>query len=148
MKNEKLEGIVDNILEIIPNIHKTLLTSSSGYSCNNPSSSQYKILGVLTILGDLPISEIGNKLNLSKPNMTVLIDRLIEEGMVKRIPQVDDRRIIKISITEKGKIHLKEIKKGIKEKIKNDLKFLNQKDIEVLYSSLVNINKVISKIKK
>lgn len=45
------------------------------------------------------MSEIGRKVCISKSNMTSLIDKLVEEGLVERSPYKNDRRVINISIT-------------------------------------------------
>jgi DNA-binding MarR family transcriptional regulator len=36
------------------------------------------------------------------PDITRLVDRLIKRGLVKRSPGRNDRRVVEISITEKG----------------------------------------------
>jgi MarR family transcriptional regulator, multiple antibiotic resistance protein MarR len=63
----------------------------------------FHILGVLLHSGTLSVSEIGKRLHVSKPNMTPLIERLVQEGMVIRNPEPKDRRVIKIALTKKGR---------------------------------------------
>lgn len=48
--------------------------------------NQSMVLGVLYEEESLPISEIGKKLEISKPQMTVIIDKLIKQDLVERIP--------------------------------------------------------------
>ena len=38
--------------------------------------------------------------------MTKLLNKLIEEGMIERIPGEKDRRVINIDLTEKGNTYL------------------------------------------
>ena len=53
--------------------------------------------------------------------MTKLLNKLIDEGMIERIPGEKDRRIININLTEKGSTYLKssflEIQSSLKDKI-------------------------------
>ncbi|SQC01138.1 MarR family winged helix-turn-helix transcriptional regulator [Clostridium tetanomorphum] len=65
--------------------------------------NQSMVLGVLYEEESLPISEIGKKLEISKPQMTVIIDKLIKQDLVERIPDKKDRRVININLTTKGK---------------------------------------------
>ena len=50
-----------------------------------------------------------NLLEISKPNVTPLIDKLIVLGFVQREPDQSDRRVIKISITEAGRRYTDEM---------------------------------------
>ena len=49
------------------------------------------------------LSGLGEKLFVSKSNITTLIDRMEAGGLVKRKPDENDRRIIQVIATEKGK---------------------------------------------
>ena len=62
------------------------------------------------------MTEIGEKLFISKPNVTTLIDKLIEKGLTERLSDKQDRRIIKIKVTKKGLAFVEKNKKisGIK----------------------------------
>ncbi|NJD01908.1 MAG: MarR family transcriptional regulator [Ruminiclostridium sp.] len=62
-------------------------------------------LGILLALdkyGPLPISHIGDKLCITKSNMTPLVDGMEEKGFISRKASSSDRRIINIVRTEKG----------------------------------------------
>jgi len=47
------------------------------------------------------MSEIGKHLGIPKPNVTALIDKLIDEKLSERLPDKTDRRIIKIKLRRK-----------------------------------------------
>lgn len=65
--------------------------------------SQFAVLEMLYHKGDLRISEIIEKALSSGGNMTVIIDNLVREDLVKRCSDPNDRRVNLISITEKGR---------------------------------------------
>jgi len=63
---------------------------------------QYLVLAILVENGDLyqrQISEIAYK---DRPNVTRLVNILEEKELVKRISEVQKRKVFKIQITEKG----------------------------------------------
>jgi DNA-binding MarR family transcriptional regulator len=65
--------------------------------------SQYNILRILRGEGKpLPILEIADRMVVIMPGITGLIDRLEAKGMVSRERSVEDRRIVYVTITEKG----------------------------------------------
>jgi DNA-binding MarR family transcriptional regulator len=65
-------------------------------------------LNVLMALNASPdkamaLSEIGEYLVVTRPNITGLIDGLVSDGMVKRIDHPDDRRMVLAQLTQVGR---------------------------------------------
>lgn len=71
--------------------------------------SQFAVLELLYHKGDLRISEIIDKILSTGGNMTVVIDNLVKENLVKRCVDPKDRRVNLISITEEGRNLISEI---------------------------------------
>jgi DNA-binding MarR family transcriptional regulator len=109
--------------------------------------SHYILLAVLKEKKTATMSEICNILYISKPNLTSIIDSLIERKLVKREYDKKDRRIIRIQITEKGEETMKMKKIFIKNELKSIFEKLNEKDMDNLYKSFKNIKEILSKIK-
>ena len=49
------------------------------------------------------MSEISHRLEITKPAVTNLVDRLEEKKCLKRVPHAQDRRVILLEILPKGK---------------------------------------------
>ena len=145
MQNKDYEQITENIMSLFP-LFRRLLKSSEEDKCTKIPNPQYPVLGILSVRGALPMSEIGMRLGISKPNMTVIIDYLIAEKNVKRIDDEKDRRIVMIDITEKGREALKGARELLKNELKKKLLILNEKDLVKMLSSLKNLKEVLSKI--
>ena len=71
--------------------------------------SQFAVLEVLHHKGDLRVSEIIDKVLSTGGNMTVVIDNLVKENLVKRCIDSNDKRVNLISITKEGTNLIKEI---------------------------------------
>jgi MarR family transcriptional regulator, 2-MHQ and catechol-resistance regulon repressor len=71
--------------------------------------SQFAVLEILYHKGDLRVSEIIDKILSTGGNMTVVIDNLVKENLVKRCIDPKDRRVNLISITEEGRNLISEI---------------------------------------
>jgi MarR family 2-MHQ and catechol resistance regulon transcriptional repressor len=71
--------------------------------------SQFAVLEVLYHKGDLRISEILDKILSTGGNMTVVIDNLVKENLVKRCIDSKDKRVNLISITKEGRDLISEI---------------------------------------
>lgn len=147
MRNENsLENIAQNLLATFPLIFKKILKKEESGICKNLTPSHTQIMCLLENFGSMPISEIGKKLCISPPNMTPLIDKLIEENLVERIPNSRDRRIVNISLTENGKEFLKKYKECLVNHLKLKLSDLTEEEQEELNKILSRLKEIILKI--
>lgn len=140
MEKDVTEIVVDILIDNIM-FDKLLLN----FNLELPKN-QSMVLGVLYEEKSLPISEIGKKLEISKPQMTVIIDKLIEEDLVERIPDKKDRRVINVNLTTKGKKHLHKMYLSLRDNIKLKLLSLSKEDILTLSNSLQTARSILKKM--
>jgi MarR family multiple antibiotic resistance transcriptional regulator len=145
-KNELLDGIVDNLLLFFPFFYRKLLKVAHAKTRTNPINMELRALFILNDAGQMQSSEMGRKLGISKPNVTPLVDKLISQGYVTRLPDFRDRRVVNISITDKGKRFVNNKRRLLANNIKDNLSSLKPKELEALYSSLVTFKDIISRI--
>ena len=86
------------------------------------SSSQYTVLNTLMEDDGLSLSEIGKRVSIDKPAVTGIADRMEKDGLVERRRTSQDRRVIQLFMTEKGRA-LAEKTEGIATQI--DQKLVN-----------------------
>ncbi len=146
MDEEKLNKMVDDLYLLRPLLRKKIFKHKKMLKQGHMPRSYYHVLGVLIKKGDLPMSEIGRRVHISKSNMTSLIDKLVENELVKRVPDEKDRRVINITITDKGKGLLWNWKKRSINEIKKNLSVLSDEDLEKFYESVENIKSILSKL--
>jgi DNA-binding MarR family transcriptional regulator len=140
------EKVAENLIALLPFYHKKIFWPG-GHAMTGVQAAQYRTLGVLLREGaPLSMSELGKRLYMSKPYMTVLVGQLIRDGHVQRIPDTRDRRVINITITAAGKRHLRHEASRYKENVKNILSDLDMQDLEDLCRSLEKLRNIISKI--
>ena len=72
------------------------------------SMAQLNILYTLHRSGDMPMSRLADALNVSLSNATGLVDRMEERGFIERIRVPEDRRIVRVRITDAGERVLQE----------------------------------------
>jgi DNA-binding MarR family transcriptional regulator len=77
-----------------------------------------------------PLHELSEKLQISAPTVTGIVDRLEKSGYVRRIHDISDRRVVNVDLTAKGKALAKKTKTTIKKKWEVLLAKLSQKDQE------------------
>lgn len=96
------------------------------------TASRFGVLETLYHKGDLRISEIIEKTLSTGGNMTVVIDNLQKEGLVKRYTDPADKRATLISITEKGKDLMEDVFPKHVEGLKQIFGILSQEEKQIL----------------
>jgi len=87
------------------------------------------------------MKDVADMLRIASPSATVIIDRLVLNGELVRMEDLDDRRVVRIGITEAGK---KILKTGMKDSIAGMDKLLAVLDEK----ERVTFDKLITKIIK
>jgi DNA-binding MarR family transcriptional regulator len=100
--DKEVEGIVDRINGLNRRLHKLLDQTLSEFGL---SLGDWKVLNHLQS-ADPPYRRSAGKLaaraELSSGAMTNRLDRLEEAGLVRRVPDPDDRRGVQVELTEHG----------------------------------------------
>jgi DNA-binding MarR family transcriptional regulator len=104
------------------------------------------VLGSLKRHGILSMSDIGKCLSMPKPHITVIVDKLIEEGYVERQSDPKDRRIVNILLTEKGMNDFEDIKQAISENLKSKLVVLSEEELEQLSAASLKVKEILISI--
>ncbi len=71
--------------------------------CYGVSISQSHILDTLAEEGDLAMQELAKRMLKSVSTMTRVVAKLVRRGYVKRRQDLEDRRVVHVSITPQGK---------------------------------------------
>jgi DNA-binding MarR family transcriptional regulator len=88
---------------LIGRVRVALLESSDrALSPNNVTSAQYVILSTLASGAD-SASQICRGISYDAGAMTRMIDRLEQRGLLQRVRVADDRRTVKLQLTDEGK---------------------------------------------
>jgi DNA-binding MarR family transcriptional regulator len=96
--------------------------------------------------GNPSMSALGKTLNISKTQMTTRIDELVNDGLIERVPDGNDRRVLRIVLTAEGKNLIKKSHKTVKESMNQLLSPLSHKELEELSKSIEIIKNAVLKI--
>ncbi|MFC1492759.1 MarR family winged helix-turn-helix transcriptional regulator [candidate division KSB1 bacterium] len=73
------------------------------------SATEINIWKILAIKGRCKMRDISNMLNIPNSTTTSIVDRLVKNNIVQRTRTEEDRRVVFISLTEKGETYWKVI---------------------------------------
>lgn len=104
---------------------------------------QFYVLATIGYSGGLPFGEIGEKMMVTVSNLTGIVDRLEDKGLVARERDPRDRRVVRVTLTEKGaKLHKSAIplfEKSIAE-LFSSLSGEQQKELSHLLRNLIHVS--------
>jgi DNA-binding MarR family transcriptional regulator len=67
------------------------------------SEGRMGVLFRLSKCGDVPLGELADIMSMTPRNITGLVDHLEQDGLVERVPDVDDRRSVHARLTPAGR---------------------------------------------
>lgn len=84
MESREWERIVDRLLSLVPLFYRKFMLPGEFSSQRHMPPSHTQVLLLLHENGTLAVSEIGKRLAISRPNMTPLLNKLIQEELIER----------------------------------------------------------------
>jgi DNA-binding MarR family transcriptional regulator len=143
MVNTKIN---DKILEVFFEISRGI-KSEMAVDCQTSQLTVLQLQALIFIKrkNTLSMSDIANLFNISLPTATALSDKLINLNLIKRQESEKDRRIVNISLTEKGNALLKKAMKIRHQKMNKVLAYLSLEDRKELLRILGNLSNNIQK---
>jgi DNA-binding MarR family transcriptional regulator len=116
------------------------------------ADSDFKLSQIKTLSAFLPgdraysMGELSERIGVATPRMTLLVDDLEKSGIVQRMRDKKDRRIVKVQLTKKGKGLLREFNVMRRRETENLLHRLSKSDRKELLSALDRAVKVLKKL--
>ena len=95
--------------------------------------------------GNITMGEFSNALSVPLSTATRIADWLVDNGYLQRLPDVDDRRVVRVSLTDMGKELFKAIDRYIRQRMKQILSSLTAEERTIL---LALVSKVVPGLKE
>ncbi|MCT7661398.1 MarR family winged helix-turn-helix transcriptional regulator [Mycobacterium deserti] len=67
--------------------------------------SEFEVIRTVSDHSDITVSDAARLLGLQPSNVSTTVRRLVEQGLVERVPDEHDRRSIRLRLTEKARGH-------------------------------------------
>ena len=104
------DALVERILEQLQPLIARQRQAVARHGCLRAiSSTHLHVLFLLEGKGPMPMSRLAELLDVSLPNVTGLVDRMVERGFVERGRDAGDRRVVTIRSAEAGREAVEEI---------------------------------------
>jgi DNA-binding MarR family transcriptional regulator len=102
--NSESEGTVLRLWLLLPRVGDALaLCQDLVFSKYGITTEQWRVLTCIKSRGPLRPSDLASILERSPNSISMLVDRMVKAGLVKRTRDRKDRRTVFVSMTDKGK---------------------------------------------
>ena len=106
------------------------------------STSQVKTLFCIIENERISSKKLADILDVTPANVTGIIDRLIEQGLVRRAENLQDRRVVFLEATETGKKLIENLEQHVSEQSFKMLSGMSEDELDHLYLGLSAFLKV------
>lgn len=114
----------------------------------NLSIAQLKSLLFIASKGKTNFKKIAEALGVTPPNITGIIDRLVEQGLVSRTENPEDRRIMLLQVTDKGQQLLANLRERRVNYMRQVLARMSEEELLILSKGLSALVKAAEKQKE
>lgn len=134
---------VDELIELVFTMNR-LTKDGMENEKGSPSYIQLQALSFVLRQKNPIMKDVAEYLNITPPSATFLVNNLIKLDLIKRIYDSDDKRIIHLNISNKGK---KELQKGFaksKQHLYKKLSLLSTKERQNFISILKKLSLLVN----
>jgi MarR family transcriptional regulator, organic hydroperoxide resistance regulator len=136
----ELKPEVDQILESIIYLYTESRRITKEFARRaNLTGPQLTTIKMLEAFGDLSLSELSERMRAQNSTVTGIVDRMEREDLVVRTRSTEDRRVVKLKLTEKGARIAREIAVEPMELFKSALVSLSATEARDLLKILTKI---------
>ena len=99
-KRQDIDSIVETTVYLYSESRRVTKRLARRYGLTGPQVTAIKLLDGI---GQLSLSDLSNRMSAKNSTITGLVDRMVRDGLVERRRSEQDRRVVLIELTEKGK---------------------------------------------
>ena len=144
MQSDRFDRFFQTLYELIPLLKKRFQLTHEQIEYGSVTNTHFPLLFLLYSSGPLTMTETARRLGLSKPRLTLQVETLFEEGLIERLTNREDRRLIRICLTEKGADFVKHLKGLMKEKAWKVFSVLPDETLEKTLHALLTLKEVMA----
>lgn len=141
---EYVEGYVERIQTAIANTMRKLGPEIMRHKELGLTGPQFHLMQLIARAGPCNITHLAEQMEVKPSAITFMVDRLVHSGFVSRLNDEHDRRVVLISMTEKGREVLNEAQRRANRVIVRYFSRLEPNELEFLVAVLDKLANIAS----
>ncbi|UUX34261.1 MarR family winged helix-turn-helix transcriptional regulator [Fundicoccus culcitae] len=111
------------------------------------SVTEMHTIEAISLTGDLSSTEVARKLNITVGTLSVAIQNLVRKGYVERVRLPEDRRVVRLKLTKKGKLLYRLHRRFHFNMVEAVLDDMSEEEIPILLKGIKNLHRFLFDIK-
>ncbi|NLI14064.1 MAG: MarR family transcriptional regulator [Peptococcaceae bacterium] len=140
--------MADNFLAALAFMRDKFFRSLEQMTRNCMSHAQFRAVSMLCRKGSMSMSEMAKEMKISKQQLTPIVYKLISHGLLVRKTDENDRRVVRIEVTEKGRSMYEKLLPAIKMSLVEKFKKLPAEELAELDQMLKRIQEILNKVEQ
>ncbi|NOZ61065.1 MAG: MarR family transcriptional regulator [Calditrichaeota bacterium] len=140
--NENMERFYKSFISVMHFFHNIAVDVSR---VSDFSLAQFRVLMVVHHFDSLSVNELKQQLNIAQSSASEIIDRLVQQQMLKREKDPEDKRKTRLILTPRAKKLIQTQRERIKDYYRTILEILDEKDQTRLVDSFEQIQRIVDK---
>lgn len=144
---EQLDGLLESIYTGVVNGYNNLIKSTLQAKESANTTARDAVLFLLKKRGAMQVTEISDELMVTKANVSMLVTKLVKEGLVEKEQSQTDKRVFHLSLTEKGRQYIDGRDQLYKTYLRSKLACLSEEEIVQFQAAIAFLEQMARKIK-
>jgi DNA-binding MarR family transcriptional regulator len=149
VSSPRLEIILSEFEKLLHLAHRNLFSSGSVHLNNSDLTIQQFFTMASIYRKESPkMTDLAKELGVTMGNVTALVERLVKQGYLARSGDTEDRRVVRISLTPKGRKIVNKAKELRQKKMRYIVNKINAKDQKALARIITKLIGALQQEKK
>ena len=141
--DERDKAINDSLVRIYSGIMWIEENELSKSKFNDLTMKEMHAIHAVTMYDHKSASEVAKELHLTPGTLTATVDRLVRKGYVERVRSADDRRVIRLGLTKKGRVFYRAHEAFHNMMVNSFIKDLDATEIKTIEKALWNLEQFL-----
>lgn len=146
MEKPTTESVADAMLDVLPLLREKLIRPYEQETRNSLGLIQTRAIRILLQHEPMSMQELAAKVRISKQQLTPIMKKLMERGLVERASDPKDRRVVRIRMSQEGTRFAEEMRARIVQLLGRQIEDLKTEDLQLLDESLRNMLRIVHKL--
>ena len=133
-----------SLMTVIPAVTRFLRAELRQHGQPNFSLSQLRVLYFLNRKPQSSLSEVADYLDVTRPTMSAMIERLVQRGFVQRVDDPQERRRVILTLTHNGTAELEKVYGATLASVAGHLEGLSEEQLHQLMAGLSVLERLFS----
>lgn len=144
LRDEKLQQLINRYIEVSNTVTKRAEAIIRQAIDEDLTNDQHYTLRFIYQVGKCTSTELAEKFYVNKSAITAIINRLFEKGLIERNRDKNDRRVIYLSLTDKGRKLFLTVEEKIHKFVESFIKKFDDQEIESFISTYEKLSNILT----